>query len=853
MIRLSGNNLIVTKDSSLAYKITSGKALVFVAPIDSNITGRRNFILECQKGDVIPSLYHKSEKDLSGTLCNFCFVIVPLEECELEEIKCEDSFKEKFCKKADLKTFKILGFEESCVEHYRLQTTRNERNLYAAEKENSDAVTRSLEGIARLFTKKKLAHSLSFEPSGIALYDACAAVCSWQNIHFIDSETLIANCTRKFTVNDFARISGFICRKVVLDDSWYKEDIGPILAFTSDEVPEPVAIIPVKNNKYVAYFAESNKTLDVTESVASTVNPSAYMFYRPFPNEKMGLWSLIKFGLKDINIWDLTNVFFMTLLVTIIGLLVPKLNETIFDKFIPIGNIDSLYGVSFVIVSCMIANVAFSVVKNLCNFRAINKMKYSVQAGVFDRLFNLPESFFRSFTSADLATRAIAVGEIFSILVSTVISVGITLVFSVLYLFKMYKYAKKMANMALLMLLLLVAIVYYISLKQTKLERKKLEIDSDITSVLFQLISGISKIRMSGSEKRGLYEYMKRYTNSCSLQMKAEKYTHIVTVTVGVIPTIFSMVFYFVMIRNSLSLSIGQFMGFSSAFGSVSAAVFQVCQSLLIVNNVIPIFERLKPILETLPEKNEDLVMPGRITGDIEIDNVSFRYDKEAPLVLDNISLHIKPGEYLGVVGSSGCGKSTLLKLLLGFEKPESGKIYYDNRDIDSIDKRELRKKFGVVLQDGGLITGSIHDNIAITNPSATLDQVKEAAAMAGLERDIAMMPMGLHTVLAEGAGGISGGQKQRVLIARAIIGKPKVLFFDEATSALDNKTQDMVCESLEKLKATRIVIAHRLSTIQKCDRIIVMDKGKIAEEGSYDKLMEKKGLFYQLAIRQID
>jgi ATP-binding cassette subfamily C protein len=262
--------------------------------------------------------------------------------------------------------------------------------------------------------------------------------------------------------------------------------------------------------------------------------------------------------------------------------------------------------------------------------------------------------------------------------------------------------------------------------------------------------------------------------------------------------------------------------------------------------------DRLKPILEALPEYQEDAELPGNLTGDIEIANLDFSYEKDGNLVLKDLSVHIKSGEYIGIVGSSGCGKSTLLKLLLGFEKATSGKIFYDSKDVDGMDKRELRKKFGVVLQDGKLISGSIFDNIVIAAPGATLKDAERVAKAVGLADDIAKMPMGMHTVLSEMGGTISGGQAQRILIARAIVGKPKILFFDEATSALDNVTQAMVCESLKKLKVTRVVIAHRLSTIVDCDRILVMDQGRIVEEGNFDALMEKKGLFYELASRQM-
>jgi ATP-binding cassette subfamily C protein len=306
------------------------------------------------------------------------------------------------------------------------------------------------------------------------------------------------------------------------------------------------------------------------------------------------------------------------------------------------------------------------------------------------------------------------------------------------------------------------------------------------------------------------------------------------------------------MVKKSISMSVGEFMGFTAAFGSFSGAMLEIVASVLQANDAKPIYDFCKPILETLPEFEEDAQMPGHLTGEIEVNNVTFSYSEDSGTVLKDISLHIKAGEYIGVVGSSGSGKSTLLKLLLGFERPQLGKIYYDGRDIDSLDKRELRKKFGVVLQDGGLISGSIYENITITAPSARLKRVKEVVREVGLEEDIKAMPMGLHTVLSENSGTISGGQKQRILIARAIVGKPKIIFFDEATSALDNVTQSMVVETLEKLKATKIVIAHRLSTVMNCDRILVLEHGELVEEGSYQELMDKKGRFYELAIRQI-
>jgi ABC-type bacteriocin/lantibiotic exporter with double-glycine peptidase domain len=264
-----------------------------------------------------------------------------------------------------------------------------------------------------------------------------------------------------------------------------------------------------------------------------------------------------------------------------------------------------------------------------------------------------------------------------------------------------------------------------------------------------------------------------------------------------------------------------------------------------------PVLEMAEPILETEPEVSADKTPVTNVSGSIELNYVSFRYEDSAPWVLKNLSLKIRAGEYVAIVGRTGCGKSTLVRLLLGFEKPQKGSIYYDGRDLDSIDPRSLRRKMGVVTQDGQLFQGDIFDNITISAPQLTLEEAWEAAEIAGIAQDIRDMPMGMRTLISEGQGGVSGGQKQRIMIARAVAPKPKILIFDEATSALDNVTQKQVSDALDKLKCTRIVIAHRLSTIRHCDRILVLDKGRIVESGNYDELIEKKGMFADLVARQ--
>ena len=300
------------------------------------------------------------------------------------------------------------------------------------------------------------------------------------------------------------------------------------------------------------------------------------------------------------------------------------------------------------------------------------------------------------------------------------------------------------------------------------------------------------------------------------------------------------------------TLGAGKFIAFNSAFSSFLGAMLEISAVVLQLNVIKPLYERTRPILEALPEFNQDKVDPGELNGNIEVSHVNFRYQPDGPLILNDIVLEINKGDYVGIVGPSGSGKSTLFRLLLGFEKPESGQIYYDQQDLENVDIRSIRRQLGVVLQSGQLMQGSIYDNIVAANPGLSINDAWEAARMAGMEDDIKNMPMGMHTMVSETGSTLSGGQKQRLLIARAIISRPKIIYFDEATSALDNKTQKIVSESLAGLGATRVVIAHRLSTIANCNKIIVMDHGRIVEQGSYQQLYEKGGIFKQMVQRQL-
>ena len=292
-------------------------------------------------------------------------------------------------------------------------------------------------------------------------------------------------------------------------------------------------------------------------------------------------------------------------------------------------------------------------------------------------------------------------------------------------------------------------------------------------------------------------------------------------------------------------------MAFTTSFGVLSSAFAGLGEMVGLVSTIKPLFEMARPILVSEVESPQGKAIVESVHGNIRLENVSFQYTENGPKILDDLSIDIKEGEYIAIVGKTGCGKSTFVRMLLGFEKPSSGNVYFDDININDVDLSSLRRHIGTVMQNGTLFHADILSNIIISAPDLTEKDAWEAARIADIADDIAEMPMKMKTVISEGQGGISGGQKQRIMIARAIVHKPKILIFDEATSALDNKTQKSISDSITKLNCTRIVIAHRLSTIQHADRILMLEGGKVIESGDYETLIAKKGRFAELVERQ--
>ena len=644
------------------------------------------------------------------------------------------------------------------------------------------------------------------------------------------------------------RPSGLMVRDVNLEDGWQNNAFGPMLGYMKEK-GTAVALLPGRMIGYWFIDPSTGRKTRVTRKTARLFSAEALCFYRPLPLKKLGIPDLIHYMWKCMTTGDLLQIVLATLLVTLATMIEPKVYNLIMGPVLKSRSIGLLNGMAVFLLSAALTTQILSMIKNLLTQRINTKTALSIGAAVMMRILALPVSFFRKFSSGELANRANSVNSLCSILLNNILSLGLSSVASLMFFTQIFSFTPALAVPSFLIILATVTVSILTALRQIGISRRKMQLEAKEDGMSYALLTGIQKIKLSGSEKRAFARWGRLYAQSAELEYNPPPFLKYNSVITMAIPLIGTVILYFLALKSGVSQN--DYYSFSAAFGKVSGAFTALAGIAISLATIPPVLEMAEPILKAEPEVAAEKESVTGVSGSIELSHVTFRYDENSPYILNDLSLKIRAGEYVAIVGKTGCGKSTLVRLLLGFEKPERGAVFYDRHDLSKVDPRSLRRQIGVVIQNGQLLQGDIFSNITISAPQLTLKDAWEAAELAGIAQDIREMPMGMQTMISEGGGGISGGQKQRLLIARAVAPKPKILIFDEATSALDNKTQKQVSDALDGLKCTRIVIAHRLSTIRNCDRILMMEDGGITEEGTYEELIRRKGSFAELVARQ--
>jgi ATP-binding cassette subfamily C protein len=656
-------------------------------------------------------------------------------------------------------------------------------------------------------------------------------------------------------VDDMLNRAGLRWRDVTLTGRWWETEPGALLATlaaTGNAAAQPVALLPDGPGRMLLHHPATGLRQRLDAGLAAQLEARATTLYRPLPNHSLTARNLLRFSCLGLGS-DFRRLVTMGACGGLLAILAPLAVSHLFGAVLPIGDTGNAVALVIGLVLAALGSAVFEAVRGIAILRMESHVDGTLQAAIWDRVLRMPPGFFRRYSVGDLTDRANSISAMRELLTATATQALLGAIFSVFSLALLFYFSWKLALLALFLTLLLGLVTWQLTRLQIPELQAKLDAQGRVEGLVLQLLAGIAKLRSAGAERRGFTRWAEAFSTQQHHTWRARRWQNWQQVVNQVFPPLTAIVLFWMAAPTAAPglITASDFGGFHMAFGQFSAAVLGLAVAMGPLAALGPLYARIGPVLKGEPEITTGGSNPGTLLGGIELRHVTFRYAPDAPPVLDDISIAIGPGEFLAIVGGSGSGKSTLIRLLMGFERPESGGIAFDGRDQSRMDLVALRRQIGVVLQDGRLMSGSLQDNI-LGGSGLDQDVAWAAVRLAGLEADVRAMPMGLQTVVSEGTSTLSGGQRQRLLIARALARSPRILIFDEATSALDNRTQAVVNESLERLHVTRIVVAHRLSTIVNAHRIIVLDRGKIAESGTFKALMSAGGHFAAMAKRQM-
>lgn len=711
-------------------------------------------------------------------------------------------------------------------------------------KHEDELLTEAFQDISKAVAHRKIGGS--FYENGRDMKDAVSQLLRYFDVR--EREVPKELTTLEERLDYLLSSSGIYYREVHLEEGWHRDAMGVMMG-TMKEDGAVITILPGEGGGYLYVNPHTGRKTWITKKEEQKIHGDAYCFYRPLPMRKLRAYDIWRYMKDCLTTWDLLNFCTAAGIISAVGLLLPRLNRLLTGTVVSYGNTRLLLAVMIFMTCITISLSVFTSIRQLLVTRIGTKLTTSLVSATMMRVMSLPADFFKNYTTGELNEYLNYMSKICDTVVNGLFVTGITGVFSLIYMVQVFTFARALVIPSLIVTALTLLVSMLTASTQMAINRVQMQVAATERGVVYSLITGIRKIRLAGAEKRAFSKWARYYAREAELQYDPPvqiKLSRVITTAISLGGTVF---IYYTAVKSHVSVA--DYYAFNSSYAYITAAFTALASAATTVAAIRPAIELVRPLMEAEPEGEDDLESVTDLEGAIEIANVSFHYGQDSPLILDGLSLSIPAGQYVAVVGRTGCGKSTLMRLLLGFERPTRGSIYFDGRDTRTLDMRSVRKKIGTVMQDGKLFQGSIFENIIIANPTLTMKDAWEAAEMAGIAEDIRRMPMGMQTLISGIGGGISGGQRQRLMIARAVAAKPKILFLDEATAALDNITQKHVSESLDQLHCTRVVIAHRLSTIRHCDRILVLDRGRIIEDGTYEELMEKKGFFAELVERQ--
>ncbi len=749
----------------------------------------------------------------------------------------------------------LFDFHHKLFEFFKVQQEQDFQHA-KERREKNRILEASSDKESMLTLGSLLEKQLAYAPlqEGDTLFKACDLIGQVLQVKMKPSLQSLPTVDQQ--VQEIATLSNLYQRKIALKGKWWESADLPLLGFYG-KTEKPVALINISRTEFEFLDPETLQREKITPKNAAHFHPSAFVFHIPFMGEKITFFKLVKFAykeaLKESYIFPI-----LAILTGIINLYLPFAMKALFDSLTVTANITLLMQLTMGLVMSAIGLGFFTITKNFAMQRFNGLSKNKLEMGLWGRILNFPASFFRKRSAGELIGEFQAITAVHSTLNDYLVVSVFACVYTVLYFIQMLSFSTGLAFIGLMGILFPCTIFIICASLELNLFKQITNISGTIQGFVIQLISGLGKIRVAGAESRFFKIWSRLFAEKKRLSLRLQKLQTVASLTRVLFPLVATVVIYIAAIvlfqkqtlGTTQKITTGEFVGFAAAYALFVASALEVFNTGFAGLKIRPLWECAKTLREQPVEASLDKDRALPLKGKVVIDHVSYRYNPEEDMTLKDIVIEALPGEMVGIIGPSGAGKSTLVRLLLGFERPESGAVYYDNKNLDDFDPRSIRSQIGTVLQNAALIAGSIYDNI-VGSGTYPIEALEKAIHFSGFEDDLRQLPMGLNTIIPMGGGSFSGGQRQRLLLARALISSPKILLLDEATSALDNKTQDIVTNHLNRLRVTRIVIAHRLSTIKNADRIYVLEQGQVVQAGTFQELAQQDGLFLHMLKRQ--
>lgn len=694
----------------------------------------------------------------------------------------------------------------------------------------------------------------TMDESGDLLLSALNIVGGYEGIEFAAPPGRWDSPEEDFAFLDILDASEVRWRQIGLhqSDRWWLGNSGAMLAFRRED-GQPVALLPGLFGRYKMLDPKTGRSERVNAKCAGALQQDAFFFYRSLPRqESPEAGMLFRLAFHRLG-GDVARFGLAGLLVGLLMLVPPILLGILVNDVLMGGTLGTLVGLTTGLVLLALLAALLQTIQGTALMRLEGRATARAIAALWDRLMDLSPRFFRRFTAGDLSVRVMALQVLRDRVSGVVANAVLSVVFLMPTFVLIFIYDTALGWAGLLLGLLALATTVSMGFLQIERQRRMYEITRHLTSLVFQLVKGIGKLRSTGTEDTAFALWARSYREQKQIEMRIGQIDeHLIAFTSAAPLLASAVLFAIAMYRGEEGLRPGDFLAAQTAFLTFYAAIAMLGRSFSAIATIVPACEQVVPITREVPDmRRAGGAESPKLVGDLRFDQVTFGYLEDGPPVLRDISIHARPGEFIALVGESGAGKTTVFRLALGLEDPWSGAVYHDNRDVVHLNVRALRKQVGIVVQAASLRPGTVLDNITGVSSDLSLEDAWRAARLAAVDRDIEAMPMGMFTGVSENSASFSGGQVQRILLAAALVRNPSILFLDEATNWLDQNTQQKVMHGLENLNITRVVNAHRLSTIRKADRIYLLGRGRVLEEGTHDELMAEKGRFREMVLRQ--